>query len=199
MVVVEVLPGLYLGGERDAQGPSISNFKLVVNCTLDVAFNPDMPESSGIRVPVRDDDDDDDDDEDDQDRRRQQQNILLMSLPEAVAAIRSTLSSAAGSDKVLVHSNMKGRHRTAAVVVAAYIMSSLGLGAEDAIDYLTRMKNPDGEEAFKNIAGLATAVVDDDGDGDGGGASVFPRKTLETLERWESYLIAAAAAAATRW
>ena len=172
MVVVEVLPGLYLGGESDAQGSSISNFKLVINCTLDVAFNPDMPESSGFRVPVMDHDHNNDD----QDRYRQQQNILLMSLPEAIEAIRSTLNSSSvrgerSNDRVLVHSNMKGRNRTAAVVVAAYIMSSLGLGADDAIDYLTRVKNPDGE-AFNIV--VANDIV-------------FPRKTLE---RWESYLLA---------
>jgi predicted protein tyrosine phosphatase len=118
----EVLPGLWLGDERDSQHHD-SCIRSVLNCTSDIPFRADDLELPRARLKVEDNGD------------PCQMVIMARELPSVLAWLRRVMQS---SRPLLVHCRM-GRQRSACVV-AAHLMQSQNLSAKDAINRVKSMK-----------------------------------------------------------
>lgn len=124
MTVAVVSPGLFLGDERASRlGAS---YDLVVNCTTDLPFAPDVPPSAQVRIAVKDNGD------------PRQQAIMRDALPHALRRVRAALL---GGGAVLVHCRM-GQQRSAAVAAACALLGGAADDVDGAVD-LVRARKPD--------------------------------------------------------
>lgn len=130
----EVLPGVYLASYVGAR-ESKHTHCYVINCTRDLP----MIHDDGERLAV------------DDDLSKLSIEVMTDALPLLVKTIDEKVAS--GKD-VVVHC-MAGQQRSAAVV-AAYVMSKMGLGVDDAIAFVRSKKR----DAFFWQANFRQSLVD---------------------------------------
>lgn len=121
----EIECGLFIGGETESLPANCTSYTLIVNCTQDLPFSPNVPDGARIRIPVKDIDD------------PNQQTIMADTLinTNILHTIFDTLQA---GGRVLVHCRM-GQQRSAAVI-AAYIMYSRKVDIKDAIRTVTLLR-----------------------------------------------------------
>lgn len=135
-MLTEIEHGLFLGSQTDAK--NASNFDLVINCTPDVPFASDVPETSRIRIPLCDN------------NEYREQVVLFGSLIDN--NILKRIDDVIGrGGKVLVHSFM-GIQRSCAVV-AAYLMYKKHWDYYTALAYI-KTKRPSFEQYVNFHVGL---------------------------------------------
>lgn len=112
----EIIPCLWLGDYKDAEHVTL-NTKLVVNCTRNIPFF--SYDSTNIRIPIDDISDDGD---------------VLYSIWTTTDLFERITNHILQNHDVLIHCQM-GRQRSAATV-AAFMMQTLKLSKEQAIDLI---------------------------------------------------------------
>ena len=124
--MTEIIPNLFLGTEADSRSHGFYN--VIINCTTNLPFHGDV---DNMRIPVEDTQSIDD-----------MQNMLDR-LPLACSKIGANLSQ---GKPVLVHCRL-GAQRSACVI-AAYLMSTRGMSADDSIAFVQDRRR----EAFFHTA-----------------------------------------------
>lgn len=116
--MVEILPNLFLGNKNDSTDHQC--YDVVINCTKNLPFHGN---TEHIRIPV-------DDTHSDNDMRE-----MLEHLPLSCEMIEKGLND---GRRILVHCN-QGAQRSPCVV-AAYIMTSRDISADDSIEFVRQRK-----------------------------------------------------------
>lgn len=116
--MTEIIPNLFLGNKNDSTNHQI--YDVIINCTKNLPFHGDAEQ---IRIPVDDTHSDED------------MHDMLKYLPFSCSKIGASLKDGL---RVLVHCN-QGAQRSPCVV-AAYIMASLEMSADDSIKFVRQRK-----------------------------------------------------------
>ena len=123
-----ILPRLYLGDRNDAIRDDVPNkYDVVINCTPDIPFHPELVESQRIRLNLIDIPD------------ISENNKMYDLIKPTIETIDDILHTSKTMN-ILVHCYM-GRQRSAAIV-AAYIMYRYNTTANEAIIFI-KNKKPD--------------------------------------------------------